>query len=41
MHNLDGADLFLPSTWNAFGTDDTTGADYRACATFGPLYGLY
>ncbi|MGA2489002.1 MAG: L-fucose isomerase [Anaerolineales bacterium] len=39
MHNLEEAALFRPSAWNAFGTDDLTGADYRACSTFGPLYG--
>ena len=39
MHNLDEAALFRPSAWSAFGTDDFTGADYRACANFGPLYG--
>ncbi len=39
MHNLDEAALFRPSAWSAFGTDDPTGADYRACSNFGPLYG--
>ncbi len=39
MHNLEDAALFRPSAWNTFGTDDPTGADYRACANFGPLYG--
>jgi L-fucose/D-arabinose isomerase len=39
MHNLEEAALFRPSAWFAFGTEDTTGADYRACAAFGPLYG--
>ena len=39
MHNLDDASLFRPSAWSAFGTDNATGADYRACANFGPLYG--
>jgi len=39
MHNLDEAALFRPSVWSAFGTNDPTGADYRACANFGPLYG--
>jgi L-fucose isomerase len=38
MHNLDEAQVFRPSAWNAFGTDDLTGADFRACANFGPLY---
>ena len=28
-----------PSTWGAFGTKDKEGADFRACAAYGPLYG--
>jgi L-fucose isomerase len=39
MHNLDESVLFRPSAWSAFGTDDPTGADYRACKNFGSLYG--
>ena len=39
MHNLAEMDLFRPGAWGAFGTDDPTGADFRACANFGPLYG--
>jgi L-fucose isomerase len=39
MHNLEETVLFRPSAWNAFGTEDVTSADYRACANFGPLYG--
>ncbi len=39
MHNLEETALFRPSAWSAFGTDDLTAADYRACANFGPLYG--
>ena len=39
MHNLREQDLFRPSAWSAFGTSDLQGADYRACANFGPLYG--
>jgi L-fucose isomerase len=38
MHNVDEAEIFRPSAWSAFGMDKE-GADYRACATFGPLYG--
>lgn len=37
MHNLDSDRLFRPSAWNAFGMD-TEGADYRACAVYGPVY---
>ena len=38
MHNVDRARVFRPSAWAAFGTDDLMGADFRACANFGPLY---
>jgi len=41
MHNVDEAKLFRPSAWNAFGTAGREGADFRACANFGPLYGKY
>lgn len=39
MHNVPDENLFRPSAWNAFGTADREGADFRACANFGPLYG--
>lgn len=38
MHNLESDQLFRPSAWGLFGSD-TEGADYRACNTYGPLYG--
>ena len=38
MHNVDAPQVFRPSAWTAFGTDDPEGADFRACANFGPLY---
>ena len=38
MHNVPDQP-FRPSAWNAFGTADREGADYRACDNFGPLYG--
>ncbi len=41
MHNLADRDLFRPSAWNLFGTSDREGADFRACANFGPLYAKY
>ena len=41
MHNVDDARLFRPSAWNLFGTADREGADFRACAAYGPLYGRY
>ena len=39
MHNVDAEQVFRPSAWNGFGTADPEGADFRACAAFGPLYG--
>ncbi|MHB1296725.1 MAG: L-fucose isomerase [Anaerolineae bacterium] len=41
MHNVPEERIFRPTAWNAFGTADPTGADYRACANLGPLYGRY
>jgi L-fucose isomerase len=41
MHNVPEGMIFRPSAWNAFGTADLEGADFRACASFGPLYGQY
>jgi L-fucose/D-arabinose isomerase len=38
MHNVPEEQIFRPSAWSAFGTGDTEGADYRACASFGPVY---
>ena len=37
MHNVDEKDIYRPAAWNAFGMDKE-GADYRACAAYGPLY---
>ena len=39
MHNVAGDRLFRPAVWSSLGTADPEGADYRACANFGPLYG--
>nr|WP_321412389.1 L-fucose isomerase [uncultured Carboxylicivirga sp.] len=39
MHNIDDNDIFRPSAWASFG-EDKEGADYRACNTYGPLYGI-
>ncbi len=41
MHNVPEEKIFQPHTWAAFGAMDAQGADYRACANFGPLYGRY
>ncbi len=37
MHNVPGKP-FRPHCWNAFGTKDEEGADFRACAAYGSLY---
>ena len=37
MHNVPEEDIFRPAAWSAFGMDKE-GADYRACAAYGPLY---
>ncbi|HAH25593.1 MAG TPA: L-fucose isomerase [Prolixibacteraceae bacterium] len=37
MHNVSDDHIFRPAVWSAFGTNKE-GADYRACATYGPLY---
>ena len=38
MHNVAEEDIFRPAVWNAFGMDKE-GQDYRACKTYGPIYG--
>ncbi len=38
MHNVPEEDIFRPAAWNHFGMDKE-GADFRACAIFGPVYG--
>lgn len=37
MHNVEEDKIFRPSSWKSFGSDKE-GADYRACAAYGPLY---
>ena len=37
MHNVPEEKIFRPAAWNAFGMDKE-GQDYRACATYGPMY---
>ncbi|MEI8094282.1 MAG: L-fucose isomerase [Spirochaetales bacterium] len=39
MHNVSAEKVFRPASWSAFGTSELEGADYRACAAYGPLYG--
>lgn len=38
MHNVEAKRIFRPSSWAAHGTGDSEGADFRACANYGPLY---
>ena len=39
MHNVEEEHVFRPSSWAAFGANEPMGADFRACAAYGPLYG--
>ena len=39
MHNVPEDKIYRPAAWGAFGTRDKEGADFRACAAYGPLYG--
>jgi len=39
MHNVSENRIFRPKMWSAFGTEDTSGADFRACKNLGPIYG--
>lgn len=39
MHNVPDENIYRPSAWNSFGTNDLEGADFRACNNFGPVYG--
>ena len=38
MHNVPAEQVYRPSAWSAFGPTESIGADFRACANFGPLY---
>ena len=38
MHNVPENQIYRPTAWAQFGTDDLEGADYRACKNFGPIY---
>jgi L-fucose isomerase len=37
MHNIEADKIFRPAVWDAFGME-LSGADFRACQQFGPLY---
>lgn len=38
MHNVSNDRIFRPHSWAAFGTETPEASDYKACATYGPLY---
>lgn len=38
MHNIEAERIFRPRAWRLHGTADAESADFRACATYGPLY---
>jgi L-fucose isomerase len=38
MHNVPDDEIFRPHVWGAFGANEPQGADFRACANYGPLY---
>lgn len=38
MHNVPKERIFRPRAWGLFGTEQSEGADFRACENFGPLY---
>ena len=38
LHNVPDDKIFRPACWGAFGTKDLEGADFRACAAYGPMY---
>jgi len=40
MHNIPAEHIFRPASWSAFGTKELEGADFRACKTYGSLYGF-
>jgi len=39
MHNVPADKVFRPHAWSAFGTVSSESADYKACETYGPLFG--
>lgn len=39
IHNVSEERIFRPSSWSRFGALEAQSADYRACATYGPVYG--
>lgn len=39
LHNVPHDKIYRPHAWAAFGSDSLEGADYKACAHYGPIYG--
>ncbi len=38
MHNVPAEKVYRPHAWASFGTENAEAADYKACATYGPIY---
>ncbi|MEG0339628.1 MAG: L-fucose isomerase, partial [Oscillospiraceae bacterium] len=38
MHNVAPENVYRPHAWSSFGTENAEAADYKACASYGPLY---
>lgn len=39
MHNVPADQIYRPHAWAAFGTTNPESTDYRACETYGPMFG--
>ena len=39
MHNVQEDRIYRPHAWAAYGTTNPEASDYRACETYGPLFG--
>jgi len=39
MHNVDENNIFRPTAWGMHGTENKESADFRACKTYGSVYG--
>lgn len=38
MHNVEEKEIFRPTVWESFGTENLESADFRACSVYGPVY---
>jgi len=41
LHNIGSDDIFRPTAWDSFGTQNPEGSDLSACTYYGPIYGKY